>query len=124
MKKLPLLAFALLFTGGFSQASSPSVPPQITPVGWILKTQHNINVDDKRVTLVGKVIKPDNGSDWWFADSTGSVRLDTGDKELPVGRMLIINGRIDQSRFGIGHLEIDVRHWHYADGSAGVPATK
>jgi hypothetical protein len=43
------------------------------------------------------------------------VRLDTGDKELPVGKMLVVSGHIDQARFGIGYLEVEVRKWHYAD---------
>ena len=104
----------LVITAAASQAADSNLP-QITPVSWVLATQHNINVDDKFVTLVGKVIKPDNGSDWWFSDTTGSVRLDTGDKQLPVGRTLIVSGHIDQARFGIGYLEVEVKHWAYAD---------
>jgi uncharacterized protein YdeI (BOF family) len=115
MKKLSLLGLTLLCPLASSHASSPSAPRQITPVSWIVQTQHNINVDDKRVTLVGEVIRRDDGSDWWFSDTTGSVRLDTGDKELPVGRMLFVTGHIDQARFGIGHLEVEVNRWSYAN---------
>jgi uncharacterized protein YdeI (BOF family) len=114
MKKSTLVAFAFLLSVASSRAAS-SEPPQITPVSWIVDTRHNINVDDKRVTIVGEVIKHDDGSDWWFADTTGSVRLDTDDKELPIGKRLVVTGRIDQSRFGVGHLEIEVSHWEYAD---------
>ena len=115
MKKLFLLASVLIASASPSHASNaPSSTPQITQVSWIVATRHNMDVDDKYVTIVGKVIKPDDGSDWWFSDTTGSVRLDTGDMELPVGRMLVVQGHIDQSRFGIGHLEVEVEHWSYA----------
>jgi uncharacterized protein YdeI (BOF family) len=114
MKKLSLFALMLVASVAASQASD-SNPPQITPVSWIVATRHNINVDDKFVTLRGQVVKRDNGSDWWFSDTTGSVRLDTGDKELPVGRTLIVSGHIDQARFGVGYLEVEVKRWRYAD---------
>ena len=118
MKRLPLLTCLLICTGTLSQAADNSSPnAQITPVSWIVDSRHNIDVDDKSVTLVGKVIKRDDGSDWWFSDTTGSVRLDTGDMELPVGRMLVVKGHIDQARFGIGHLEVEVNHWSYAKNS-------
>ena len=45
----------------------------------------------------------------------GSVRLDTGDKDLPVGQMLIVSGNIDQAKLGFGVLEVEVKHWDYAD---------
>ncbi len=115
MKQLPAFALMAVISVGFLQsAKAAPASAQVTPVSWIIDTQHNMDVDDKSVTLVGQVVKRDAGSDWWFSDTTGSVRLDTGDKELPVGRMLIVHGRIDQARFGIGHLEVEVKHWAYA----------
>ena len=118
MKNLSLCALALMLSiASLHAANPPSAPPHVTTVSWILDTRHNISVDDKRVTLVGKVGKKDNGSDWWFSDGTGWVRLDTVDMDLPVGQKLIIHGRIDQSRFGIGYLEVEVKHWNYAPKS-------
>ncbi len=114
MKKLFVFTFVLFASASFSHADPDSPALQITPISWIVSERHNIDVDNKSVTLVGKVIKRDNGSDWWFSDTTGSVRLDTDDKELPVGPMLVVQGHIDQSRFGIGHLEVEVKHWSYA----------
>ena len=92
----------------------PPGPQPVTPVSWILSTQHNDNVDEKRVVLVGRVTHPDNGSDWWFTDGTGSVRLESGDSPLPVGPTLRIVGRIDQATWGIGVIEVKVKRWAYA----------
>ena len=114
MKKSILLLATLGLLSSHVLAAPPQ-PPQITPISWILQTQHNGDVDGKLVRLEGRVIKPDNGSDWWFADTTGSVRLDAGDKELPVGPMLIVTGHIDQAKLGIGYLEVEVKHWQYAN---------
>ncbi len=103
MKKLSLFTLMLILTAAASQAED-SEPPHITPINWIIATQHNGDVDDKYVTIVGRVIKPDQGSDWWFSDATGSVRLDAGDLDLPVGSLLKVSGHIDHAKFGIGYL--------------------
>jgi hypothetical protein len=42
------------------------------------------------------------------------VRLDGEKFELPVGPKIAIGGRVDQAYLGFGHLEVDVRNWHYA----------
>jgi len=115
-KSLSLLALVLglvLIPSGISNAD----PKQITPISWIISTQHNGDVDGKHVTLIGHVRKMDQGSDWWFSDATGSVRLDTDDKELPVGPLLKVSGNIDQIKMGVGYLEVEVTHWQYADKS-------
>jgi hypothetical protein len=115
MKSLLVLGSIALMSATLNPlAQAAPLRSEITPVSWILQEGRNIDVDDKRVTLVGKLIRKDNGSDWWFSDTTGSIRLDTGDKELPVGRMLVVTGHIDQARFGVGHLEVEVSHWEYA----------
>ncbi len=114
MKKAVLVFISLGLAITTSQASD-SETPHITPIKWILDTQHNGDVDDKYVTMVGRVIKPDQGSDWWFSDTTGSVRLETGDKDLPVGPLLKVSGHIDQAKLGIGYLEIEVKHWEYEE---------
>jgi len=115
MKFIPIFAAVIAISSAFTQPASASTPSQVTPVRWIVDTQHNMDVDDKAVTLVGQVVKKDGGSDWWFTDATGSVRLDTGDMELPIGQTLVVRGRIDQARFGIGYLEVEVNHWNYAN---------
>jgi uncharacterized protein YdeI (BOF family) len=114
-----LLALAMGATALHAYPYPPPGAQPVTPVGWIVATRHNDNIDDKRVVLVGRVTHPDNGSDWWFTDGTGSVRLETGDKLLPVGPTLRIVGRIDQATWGIGVLEVEVKRWAYAN--APVP---
>jgi hypothetical protein len=115
MKKVSLLLLALAMSAAGSRMSyAAPEPPQITPVSWIVATQHNSDLDDKVVILVGRVIRPAQGGDWWFSDTTGSVRLETGDMELPVGPLLRVRARIDQATWGIGVLEVKVKHWQYA----------
>ena len=114
LKKSSVVLLALAMGATVCRAMPPA-PPQVTPVSWILSTQHNDNVDEKRVVLVGRVTHPDNGSDWWFTDGTGSVRLESGDRLLPVGPTLRIVGRIDQATWGIGVIEVKVKRWGYAN---------
>ena len=113
-----VLALALGATACFAY---PPPPAQVTSVSWLLSTQHDDQVDGKRVALIGRVTRPDNGSDWWFTDGTGSVRLETGDRELPVGPLLKITGHIDQATWGLGVLEVKVGRWAYANAPAGAP---
>jgi uncharacterized protein YdeI (BOF family) len=96
-------------------AYPPGPPPAVTPVGWILQTKNNDRFDDKRVVMVGQVTHHDDGTDWWFTDGTGSVRLENNDRRLPVGPTLRIVGRIDQATWGIGVIEVQVKHWSYAN---------
>jgi uncharacterized protein YdeI (BOF family) len=114
MKKiLPVLiaTFALL---GISTAISHAEPPyHLTTVSWIISTRNNMDVDDRYVTLVGQVTQRIGDESYWFTDGTGSVRLDSADFVLPIGPKVVIGGRIDQAYLGFGHLEVDVRHWHF-----------
>ena len=66
------------------------------------------------MTLVGHVTGRIGDDSYFFTDGTGTIRLDSGDFELPVGARVVIGGRIDQAYLGFGHLEVDVRNWHYA----------
>ncbi len=113
LKKASLLLVALALTAPLLRAYPPG-PAPVRPVSWVLATQHNDNFDDRRVTLIGHVTHPDNGSDWWFTDGTGRVRLETGDQMLPAGPLLRVTGRIDQATWGIGVIEVKVHHWAYA----------
>ena len=112
--------FARSFFFGFLETKGVAAPPPSGPlyhqttVRWVVATRDNLDVDDRYVTLVGRVTRRIGDEEYWFTDGTGSVRLDSEDFELPVGPRLIIGGRIDQAYLGFGHLEVDVRHWHYA----------
>jgi hypothetical protein len=55
MKKVTILISVLMLGAAFIRANAD--PAQITPVRWVIATQHNGDVDDKYVTLQGKVIK-------------------------------------------------------------------
>ncbi len=107
-----LFATALLVIPSLSAQAAP--PYHLTTVSWVLATRDNLDEDDKYVTLIGRVTGRDGGGDYFFNDGTGIVRLDPGDFVLPVGPRIVVGGRIDQAYLGIGHLEVDVRNWHYA----------
>jgi uncharacterized protein YdeI (BOF family) len=109
-----LLVTALLVAPALSIYAAPPAPYHLTTVSWVLATRDNLDQDDKYVTLIGRVTGRDDGGDYFFTDGTGTVRLDPNDFVLPVGPRIVIGGRIDQAYLGIGHLEVDVRNWHYA----------
>ena len=88
-------------------------PYHLTSVRWIVDTRNNIDVDDRYVTLVGHVTRRISDEEYWFADSTGLIRLDSENFDLPIGRTIVVGGRIDQAYLGFGHIEVDVRKWHY-----------
>ena len=117
MKKIVLTLFALstLLAASTTAAQAGTNPPyHLTTVSWVVATRDNLNVDDRYVTLIGHVTQKIGDDAYWFTDGTGNVRLDSGDFQLPVGPKLVIGGRIDQAYLGFGHLEVDVRRWHYA----------
>ena len=113
------VVLALAMGATVSRAFPPGPPPPVTPVSWILATKNNDRFDERRVVLVGHITHPDNGSDWWFTDGTGSVRLETGDRVPPVGPLLRIVGRVDQATWGIGVIEVKVKRWTYANPPSG-----
>ena len=80
-----------------------------------MATRDNLDDDDKYVTLIGRVTQGrDEGGDYFFNDGTGTVRLDSSDFVLPVGARMSLAGGSTRPTFGIGHIEVDVRNWHYA----------
>jgi uncharacterized protein YdeI (BOF family) len=117
MKKnlLALMVFSAAMGGSInlSHAAPPVHPYHLTTVSWVNATRDDIDKDDRYVTLIGHVTGKD-GDDYWFTDGTGSVRLDSEDFKLPMDSKIVIGGRIDQAYLGFGHLEVDVRQWHFA----------
>jgi len=118
LRKSTVVLAALAMSATASFAYPPGPPPPVTPVSWILATKNNDRFDEKRVVLVGQVTHHDDGTDWWFTDGTGSVRLETNDRRMPVGPTLRIVGRIDQATWGIGVIEVKVKRWTYANPPA------
>lgn len=116
MKKicLPLLAAGALLGLSTAAQAAPHQPYHATTVRWVVNSRDNLSVDDRYVTLVGHVTRRIGDEEYWFTDGTGSVRLDSENFDLPVGARIVVGGRIDQAYLGFGHLEVDVRHWHYA----------
>jgi uncharacterized protein YdeI (BOF family) len=116
MKNILWTILAVTALVGASATTSFAAPPptyHLTTVSWVIATRDNLDKDDHYVTLIGHVTGR-AGDDLWFTDGTGSVRLDTGDFDLPIGPRIVVGGRIDQAYLGIGHLEVDVRNWHLA----------
>ena len=120
MKKIRLALFSVFALSGLLTSGALAAPVtgkpfyHLTTVRWVVNTRDNMDVDDRYVTLMGHVTRRIGDEEYWFTDGTGSVRLDSENFDLPLGTPIVIGGRIDQAYLGFGHLEVDVRHWHYA----------
>ena len=110
MKTIIVALFSLSLLAPLTATARPY---HLTSVRWIVNTRNNMDVDDRYVTLVGHVTRRMGDQEYWFADNTGQIRLDSENFDLPIGRTIVLGGRIDQAYLGIGHLEVDVRTWHY-----------
>jgi uncharacterized protein YdeI (BOF family) len=113
------LLAAAIFLGSVPAPAQPVPPPppapyHLTTVSWVVATRNNIDKDDRYVTLIGQVTRRAGDETYFFTDGTGRVRLDSEKFELPVGPKIVVGGRIDQAYLGFGHLEVDVREWHFA----------
>ena len=109
-----VFASALLAVPTASSLAEPPPAYHLTTVSWVISTRNNLDDDDRYVTLIGRVTGRDGDEDYFFTDGTGTVRLDSADFVLPIGRRIVVGGRIDQAYLGIGHLEVDARTWHLA----------
>ena len=114
MKNLAWAFLAMTALLGAATTAQAEPPYHLTTVSWVISTRNDLNKDDHYVTLIGHVTRREGDETYFFTDGTGTVRLDSEKFELPVGPRLEIGGRIDQAYLGIGHLEVDVRAWHYA----------
>ena len=87
----------------------------ITSIRWIDSTKDNIDDDDRYVVIIGKVTGKVGDESYTFNDGTGTIVLDSGDFKLPIGKSIVVRGRIDQDYFGNDvtgeELEVDVRSW-------------
>jgi len=89
----------------------------ITTIHWIDATKDNIDDDDRYVVIIGKVTGRVGDESYTFNDGTGTIVLDSADFKLPIGKSIVVRGRIDQDYFGnpvTGEgLEVDVRSWRH-----------
>jgi uncharacterized protein YdeI (BOF family) len=117
MKKLLSAFFSSFVLFGFvptiASAASNS-PYHLTTVSRVVATRDNFDKDDRYVTLIGHVTGRSGAETYFFTDGTGTIRLDSENFRLSVGPKIVVGGRIDQAYLGFGHVEIDVRRWHYA----------
>lgn len=115
MKKTLWALLAISTLLGVSTTVSNAAPPyHLTTVSWVVATRNDLDKDDRYVTLIGQVTRRAGDETFFFTDGTGTVRLDSENFELPIGPRIVVGGRIDQAYLGFGHLEVDVRQWHYA----------
>jgi uncharacterized protein YdeI (BOF family) len=115
MKKTLRAFLAVTAFLGISPILLRAAPPyHLTTVSWVIATRNDLDKDDRYVTLIGQVTGREGDETFFFTDGTGSVRLDSEKFELPIGPRIVVGGRIDQAYLGIGHLEVDVRQWHFA----------
>ena len=69
-----LAAIALSGMMNFSVMAEP--PPSLQPlyhlttVRWVVNTKDNMDVDDRYVTLVGRVTHRISDEEYWFTDGT------------------------------------------------------
>ncbi len=111
----------LLVVSALSARAGYYHPYHVTTVSWVVATRDNLDDDDRYVTLIGHVTARIGDDEYWFTDGTGNVRLDGNGHKLPIGPKIVLGGRIDQAYLGFGHLEVDVRRWHFANGPTPPP---
>jgi uncharacterized protein YdeI (BOF family) len=104
----------LLVIGALLPLSVQAKPYHFTSVRWIVANRNKLTYDDRYVTIIGHVTRRMGDEEYWFTDGTGSVRLDSENFDLPINRRIVVGGRIDEAYLGFGHIEVDVRAWHYA----------
>jgi uncharacterized protein YdeI (BOF family) len=87
----------------------------ITTIRWIDSTKDNLDDDDRYVVIIGKVTGKVGDESYTFNDGTGTIMLDSEGIKLPIGKSIVVRGRIDQDYFGNSFtgegLEVDVRSW-------------
>jgi|GEM_PF-1492438 len=116
-----VLAFSTVSVAAARDENPDSNKWKITTVHWIIAAQNDLDMDNKKVTLIGKVTKKLNGDSFVFDDGTGSIRLDS-DIDLPINQSIVIRGEIDQAYLHIGPLEVDVHNYRMTDKTDLAPA--
>lgn len=84
-------------------------PWKIASVKWVL-SHDKWAVDGKKIVLIGKVVKKDDEDTYFLDDGTGLIELDS-DIALPVGKRVVVHGKIDYAFFGERNTQFNVTEW-------------
>ncbi|SDU23009.1 hypothetical protein SAMN05444156_2739 [Verrucomicrobium sp. GAS474] len=109
-------AFAPAFSASAACDAGKCTAPEgnkwhLTTVKWIKANENDLDRDDTKVAIIGKVTAKHNDHVYFFTDEDGGkIQLDS-DIDLPVGKTIVIRGRVDQAFLHIGPLEINVDSW-------------
>ena len=110
-----LTALSFFGTAALKADENPNTAKDhVTSIAWIVARDNDddIGVDDRYAVIIGKVTQKYKDETYFFDDGTGTIQLDT-DIKLPVGKPIVVRGKIDQAFLGIGKLELDVKSWRY-----------
>ena len=124
MKKLFLTSAVAFCAVTFHlHAGDPATDPwRVTSVSWIQENENDLDRDNDKVALIGEITEKHSDHIYFFKDGTGTIELDS-DIDLPVGKQIVVRGRIDQAFLHIGPLQVNVDSWRPI-GRYGVVLTK
>jgi uncharacterized protein YdeI (BOF family) len=66
--------------------------------------------DHQYAVLIGRIVEKVGDETYILDDGTGRIKIDTS-KKLPVGKRVVVRGRVDEDWTGITDLELDVKSW-------------
>ena len=115
MKRLLLAVAIVIVALSFHARAAGTGEPdaknwKLTTIAWIKANENDLDQDNRAVAVIGKVTQKHDGDTYFFTDGTGQIELDS-DIELPVGKTIVVRGRVDQAFLHIGPLEINVDSW-------------
>jgi len=88
---------------------------KIASVAWIKEHSESDrkDIDDKYLVLIGKVTDRIDEDTYRLNDGTGTILLDVDEDEieLPVGKRVVVRGKVDEAYWDIGELELNVKTW-------------
>ena len=88
---------------------------KIASVQWIKEHSESDrkDIDNKYLVLIGKVTDRIDEDTYQLSDGTGTILLDVDEDEieLPVGKRVVVRGKVDEAYWDIGELELNVKTW-------------
>ena len=107
-----LCAFAPTFNVSAGTVDPASNKWNLTTVAWIKANENDLDRDNDKVAVIGKITEKHSDHVYFLKDETGVIELDS-DIDLPVGKTIVVRGRIDQSFLHVGPLQINVDSWRH-----------